>query len=207
MVVAFKANTANEGAASLDVNSVGATPLNKRKDVPLETGDILAGQIVEARYDSAQEAFQVISQLGNQVGVTIGAAGQHLRVSSDGKLEFYTPTIAEAEFYPHATPYWFVAHKNETYGTDTDDNSVTVTIGDGTTETWAEQDNLFLDLGTNFTDATFPYYKGSNNNHKYVDLVFDDTKLTNAVIASGRKLSRLSAILSSNLAVRSCVFI
>jgi len=193
LVVSFKANTTNEDAASLNVNSVGAKPLNKRKDVALETGDILAGQIVEARYDSTLSAFQVISQLGNQVGLPVGSEGQLLRVSADNKLEFYTPTIAEAEFYPHATPYWFVAYKNEAYGTDADDASVTVTVSDGTTETWAEQDSLFLDLGTNLTDETFPVYNTFSNNHKYVDLVFDNTKLTNA--GGGDDVAKISGLM------------
>ena len=82
MTVAFKANTANDGEATLNVNAVGAKPLTKRKDVPLATGDITSGQIVEARYDSALGGFQVVSQLANQVGLPLGTTGQHVRVNN-----------------------------------------------------------------------------------------------------------------------------
>jgi len=185
MTVAFKANTANDGEATLNVNAVGAKSLTKRKDVPLATGDITSGQIVEARYDSALGGFQVVSQLANQVGLPLGTTGQHVRVNSDNALEFYTPTIAEAEFYGHATPYWFVAHKNVAYGTDESDSTVTVTVESGTTTTWQGSavlpgvENLFKDLGSNFTDATLPIL-ASLDNHKYADLVFDSTKFKTA---------------------------
>lgn len=179
MTVAFKANTANEAAASLNVNSVGAKPLTKRKDVPLATGDITSGQIVEARYDSVLGVFQVVSQLANQVGLPLGSTGQHVRVNNDKALEFYTPTIAEAEFYPHATPYWFVAYQNTAYGTDETDTTVTVTIESGTAATWEDTENLFRDLGSNLPDATLPH-AASLDNHKFTDLVFDSTKYQTA---------------------------
>jgi len=180
MVVAFKAVTKNTGAASLNVNSVGAKPLTKRKDVALDDGDIIAGQIVEVRYDSTLEGFQVISPLTNQVGLPLGEKGQELRINTDGKLEFYTPTIAEAEFYPHANPYWFVAHKDTAYGTDKIDPAVTVTIEAGTAATWDDTENLFKDLGSDLIDATLPAIDTHNNNHKYADLVYDSPKFKTA---------------------------
>jgi len=180
MTVAFKANTANETEATLNVNAVGAKPLTKRKDVPLATGDITSGQIVEARYDSTLGVFQVVSQLANQVGMSLGTTGQHVRVNSENALEFYTPTIAEAEFYPHATPYWFVAHKDTAYGTDKLDQEVTVTIEDGTSAIWGDTENLFMNLGSDLIDATLPYSTTYGDNHKYVDLVFDSSKFKTA---------------------------
>ena len=179
MTVAFKANTANDGEATLNVNSVGAKPLTKRKDVPLATGDITSGQIVEARYDGVLGGFQVVSQLSNQVGLPLGSTGQHVRVNSDKALEFYTPTIAEAEFYPHATPYWFVAYKNVAYGTDVSDTNVAVTVESGTTITWNDTENLFMDLASELPDATLPYL-ATNDNHKFTDLVFDSAKFLTA---------------------------
>ena len=43
----FKANTANTGASSLNVNGLGAKTLKKEHDVDTATGDIEAGSIVE----------------------------------------------------------------------------------------------------------------------------------------------------------------
>ena len=63
--VTFKANTANTGAATLQVNSLTATALTKATasgvNTALATGDIVAGQIVKAVYDGTQ--FQIISRL------------------------------------------------------------------------------------------------------------------------------------------------
>ena len=47
----FKANTANTGAATLNVNGIGAKAIKIRTDADLVTGDIEAGSIVEVAYD------------------------------------------------------------------------------------------------------------------------------------------------------------
>jgi len=57
----FKVNTANTGAATLNVNALGAKTLKKFKDQDLESGDIVAGQIVEVVYDGVN--LQVVSAL------------------------------------------------------------------------------------------------------------------------------------------------
>mgnify|MGYP000986709967 CR=1 FL=1 len=53
----FKAGTANTGACSLNVNSLGAKTIKKNYNTDLETGDILANQIVEVIYDGTN--FQI----------------------------------------------------------------------------------------------------------------------------------------------------
>ncbi len=47
----FKAGTANTGAATLNVNGLGAKTIKKSVTTDLSTGDILANQIVEVVYD------------------------------------------------------------------------------------------------------------------------------------------------------------
>lgn len=63
MVVVFTANTANTGAATLNVNALGAKTIKKNHDKDLETGDIEAGQVVIVIYDGTN--FQMISAPGN----------------------------------------------------------------------------------------------------------------------------------------------
>lgn len=55
----FKANTANTGACTLNVNSLGAKTIKKNVSDDLETGDILASKIVSVIYDGTN--FQLIS--------------------------------------------------------------------------------------------------------------------------------------------------
>lgn len=55
----FKAGTANTGACSLNVNSLGAKTIKKQYNVDLSTGDILANQIIEVVYDGTN--FQLVS--------------------------------------------------------------------------------------------------------------------------------------------------
>ena len=59
MTVSFKANTVNTGAATLNVNSLGAKSIVKSYNLPLATGDIKANQIVEVIYDGTN--FQLLS--------------------------------------------------------------------------------------------------------------------------------------------------
>ena len=56
---AFKANTANTGASSLNVNGLGAKTLKKNHDMDTATGDIESGSIVEVVYDGTN--FQIVS--------------------------------------------------------------------------------------------------------------------------------------------------
>lgn len=59
MVVNFKANTVNTGAATLNVNGLGAKTIVKSLNLTLHNGDIKAGQIVSVIYDNTN--FQLLS--------------------------------------------------------------------------------------------------------------------------------------------------
>ena len=59
----FDANTVNTGAATLNVNGLGAITIKKHHDQDLANGDIEAGQHVTVIYDGTN--FQMQSQLGN----------------------------------------------------------------------------------------------------------------------------------------------
>lgn len=58
MVVHFKANTANTGAATLNVNSLGAKTIKKGVSTTLDDGDILAGQFCTVIYDGTDFILQ-----------------------------------------------------------------------------------------------------------------------------------------------------
>jgi hypothetical protein len=57
-VFTFKAGTANTGAASLNVSALGAKTIYKNVSTDLETGDILANQIVTVIYDGTNMQLQ-----------------------------------------------------------------------------------------------------------------------------------------------------
>lgn len=73
MTVRFKANTLNTGTATLNVNSLGAITLKKFGTTNnLETGDILAGQIVEVIYDGTN--FQLLSAVDDINNLTVDSS-------------------------------------------------------------------------------------------------------------------------------------
>lgn len=65
MVIRFKAGTTNTGAATLSVDGLTAKTIKKNYNVTLADGDIKAGQITQVVYDSANDCFQMQSQVGN----------------------------------------------------------------------------------------------------------------------------------------------
>lgn len=69
----FKANTVNTGAATLNVNSLGAKTIVKGISTTLADGDIAVGQFCTVQYDGAN--FVLISPLGNSVSATIHKNG------------------------------------------------------------------------------------------------------------------------------------
>jgi len=62
----FKAATANTGAATLNVNAIGAKTIKRRFNQDIVTGDILAGQIIEVVYDADTDTFQMLSMLASE---------------------------------------------------------------------------------------------------------------------------------------------
>ena len=61
MIVVFQANTINTGAATLNVNSLGAISIKKDYNVALDDGDIKASEYVAVVYDGTN--FQLISPI------------------------------------------------------------------------------------------------------------------------------------------------
>lgn len=59
LAVRFKANAANTGAATVNVNSLGAKAIVRPSGAALEASDIANGQIVEVCYDSTNDRFQL----------------------------------------------------------------------------------------------------------------------------------------------------
>jgi len=64
----FKANTANTGACTLNVCGLGATNIKKNVSTELETGDIVANQIVKVVYDGTN--MQMVTRSGSTSSVT-----------------------------------------------------------------------------------------------------------------------------------------
>ena len=65
MRIGFHANFANTGAATLNVDAVGAKAIVKNHDIALASGDIEANQYVDVVFSASDDAFQMVSQLGN----------------------------------------------------------------------------------------------------------------------------------------------
>lgn len=79
MVVYFKANTANTGAATLNVNSLGAITIVKEVSTTLIDGDIQAGQFVTVIYDGTNFVLQSPAFNANQTTI----ASDTLQYSAD----------------------------------------------------------------------------------------------------------------------------
>lgn len=67
-----KITTANTGASTINFNGLGAKTLKKNYNSDTDTGDILAGQIIQIVYDSANSVFQIVSPSGTPISYTSG---------------------------------------------------------------------------------------------------------------------------------------
>lgn len=79
MVVHFKANTANTGTATLNVNSLGAKTIVKEISSTLIDGDIQAGQFCTLIYDGTNFVLQNPNYNTNKIVV----ASDNLKISAD----------------------------------------------------------------------------------------------------------------------------
>src|SRR5215210_822312 len=70
MVFRFKANTVNTGAATLNVNSLGAKSILRPDGSALADGDIAAGQIVTVVYNGTN--LLMVSPIANSPKITYG---------------------------------------------------------------------------------------------------------------------------------------
>lgn len=89
MLIQFKANTANTGACTINVNSLGAKSLKVNKDLDPQDGYIKAGQIVLAQYDGTN--FQILSVSGKP---SVSQSGTEIYGASSAGSDTYAITLA-----------------------------------------------------------------------------------------------------------------
>ncbi len=91
MAIAFKANTANTGQATLDINGLGAKTIKKNYNEDLADNDIKAGSIVTVVYDGTN--FQVQSVSGGGAAFWTIVPGSPTRISD---TQFTIPDVGNA---------------------------------------------------------------------------------------------------------------
>lgn len=99
-----KIGTANTGAATLAVGSGGAKAIKKNYNSDLATGDLLAGQIIQVTYDSANDCWQMMSPPA-VVSVSAGGATTSGAISSSTTTDVsistsFPPKIIELVLNP-----------------------------------------------------------------------------------------------------------
>ena len=98
MIINFKANTENTGAATLNVNGLGAITIKKSVSTDLGNGDILANQLCSVIYDGTN--FQMNSLLATAGGVTnVATAGLATGgpITGNGTITVTAATQADME--------------------------------------------------------------------------------------------------------------
>lgn len=96
--VQFKAANTNTGPSTLEVDGLGAIDLKKRNDQDLSSGDIEAGQLVEAMYDGT--TFQMMTPEANTP-----ATEQFVTdlINIEAGLESFNPiAVSETKVFPHS---------------------------------------------------------------------------------------------------------
>jgi hypothetical protein len=94
----FTANTANTGAATLNVNAIGAKAIVKGDSTALVTGDIAAGQVVEVVYDGTN---MVMTSLPNALVAAGDAGAEHYHAIKIGSDNWAVTGAAQTETVAH----------------------------------------------------------------------------------------------------------
>jgi hypothetical protein len=157
-MVNFKANTANTGTATLNVNGLGAITIVKAHDQTLATGDIEAGQIVQVVYDSVGPVFQMQSQAA--VNIPTGALNTVLQGQGLGSQ----PAYSTATYPPTTTinQFLYSSAANTVVGLTTANNGLAVTSNTGVPSILAGPGTTGNVLQSNaaaapsFSTATYP---------------------------------------------------
>ena len=96
MIVTFKANTANTGASTLNVNSLGAKAIKRTGTTDTKTGDILANQLVTVVYDGTNLVLVgLVPSVINKRVVTVTQAAAPTFNTDDGEI-FTITGLAQA---------------------------------------------------------------------------------------------------------------
>ena len=212
----FKANTANTGASTLNVNGLGAKTIKKNYNSDLATGDILANQLVEVIYDGTN--FQMLSPVATaESGImsTTKYAPQGFLIN--GKI---VPSVASNNLTvaikgmdgndPSASNPVYV-RIGDTVRTLTAALSVTKNAGTnwfnaGATELATKEIDYFVYLGYNTTDAVVIGFGRIPSANEYGDFSTTSTNekycaistTTNAVSGDDYELvGRFAATLSA----------
>ena len=90
MVIRFKANTKNTGAATINVNALGAKSIVKNFNVVLVDSDIRANQITEIIYDGTN--FQLISPASSGMSISTSIVQTQI-VSSTTEADLFTFSV------------------------------------------------------------------------------------------------------------------
>ncbi len=83
MRLSFKADVANTGAATLNVNGLGAIDIQTIQGNALTTNEIVANQIVEVEYNTTGPSFRMLSQSALAVVATVYKNGTDTKDASD----------------------------------------------------------------------------------------------------------------------------
>lgn len=143
MKVNFKANTANTGAATLNVNTLGAKTIKKQHDQDLKNNDIESGQIVTVVYDGTN--FQMQSQLA-----TTGLVEAKLVTFSINTVTASgTQVVSGVGFQPSHVIFIGVVNSTSEFSIGFDDGTIHYTIGDrhgSVANTWSSLSNKSIYL-------------------------------------------------------------
>lgn len=107
--VCAKANHTNTGAATLNLNGIGAAAIRKHANAALATGDIVSGQYYDFLYDAANSRFQIMDAVSSGSSLNVRDYGAVGDGTTDDAAAFQAAvnaasasTDAKRVYVPHA---------------------------------------------------------------------------------------------------------
>lgn len=165
MTFKFKADVANTGACTLNVNGLGAKSIKKEVSSDLVTNDILAGKIVTLMYDGTnmQVVSVVPSQFPTSTPITCSAGQETISWSRTSFPSFSTTIPHTLGVIPKLIRLTAVFTNGNrpnigmaglTYVNGINYGYTSVAIGSGSTDSAFTSNNMVIRSGTNAQMAT-----------------------------------------------------
>lgn len=183
----FTATTVNTGAATLNVNSLGAKTIKKSHDQDLATGDIEAGSVVEVVYDGTN--MQMVSQIAAIIPLGLYASGVDTSRSA--------ATASGNLVIPHGlgtTPKFI--RITTLYGGGVASKGISVGVYNGTvvSVTYSTAENS-ANSGANNTNIVYVVVSDASPNIQTATVTMDATNITLAFTKGGTNGAETLAIL------------
>lgn len=185
MVVYFKANTANTGAATINVNGLGAKTIVKNLNTALADNDILAGQFCTLIYDGTNFVLQ------NPTANTPASGAFNMGTDNSRSMGATSGNLVIAHGLGRTPRYIRISAGFTTPATSSEGSSIGTYNGTNNYCVWISNQGASFAPASGVSSAIIILFSTSTDNQT-ATATFDATNITLAFVKSGAPVGTIN---------------